>query len=194
MLPDLWWDPAFRDALQDAEQRRGVARWSALIDKEHGDIAAIFEAMVARDGKAFREALGQLHTAPHGRMTTVILLCKEAFKMAAGEGEVHDSLRTEAFSYTQVTGPSPKERHLYDDVTRRLAPGHLAIVCERFGELDRRLRVSSEEEERRLPAQAHESAGRTIGPFGFERFAPPQGYGVDEFVASWEAPREAARL
>ena len=36
-----------------------------------------------------------------------------------------DSLRTEAFSYTQVTGPNPKERHLYDDVTRRLAPGHL---------------------------------------------------------------------
>jgi len=194
LLPDLWWDPAFRDALQDAEQRRVFARWSALIDKEHGHIAAIFEAMVARDGKAFREALAQLHTAPHGRMTTVILLCKEAFKMAAGEGEVHDSLRTEAFSYTQVTGPSPKERHLYDDVTRRLAPGHLAIVCERFGELDRRLRVSSEVEESRLPAQAHESAGRTIGPFGFERFAQPQGYGVDEFCASWEAPREAARL
>ena len=87
-----------------------------------------------------------------------------------------------------------KERRLYDDVTRRLAPGHLGIVCERFAELDRRLRVSSEEEESRLPAQAHESARRTIGPFGFERFAQPPGFSVDEFVASWEAPREAARL
>ena len=28
----LWWDPTFRDALQDAEQRRVFARWSALID------------------------------------------------------------------------------------------------------------------------------------------------------------------
>ncbi len=186
----LWWDPAFRDALQDAEQRRVFARWSALIDEEHGHIAEIFQSMVARDGNRFCEMLARLHSAPHGRMTTVMLLCKAAYKMAAGQGLVHYWIQT------TVAGPNPKERHLYDDVTRRLAPGHLAIVCERFAELDRRLRVSSEEEEvRRLPSRLDTNAKRTIGPFGFERFTPPQGFGIDEFVASWQMqPSAGGRL
>ena len=177
----LWWDPAFRAALADAEHRRVFGRWSALIDKEHSHIAEIFGAMVARDGKGFRQALAKLHSAPHGRMTTVMLLCKEAFKMAAGEGVTHHCLRNPT-----IRGPNARARHLYDDVTRRMPPGHLAILCERFAELDRRLRVSNEEEARRLPAQANQNSRRTIGPFGFERFTPPQDFGIDEFVASWE--------
>ena len=34
-------------------------------------------------------------------------------------------------------------------------------------------------------AWLNQSARRTVGPFGFERFTPPHNFGIDEFVASW---------
>ena len=38
-------------------------------------------------------------------------------------------------------------------------------------------------EERRLPDEADERDGRTIGPFGYERFAVLE-YGLEDFIAS----------
>ena len=77
-LPNVhWrhWTPGFFHYLSP-EARNQFERWDRLFFDEFDVISEIFHAAIARDADAFRAGFEKLHSSPHERLVTLVMLSR----------------------------------------------------------------------------------------------------------------------
>jgi ectoine hydroxylase-related dioxygenase (phytanoyl-CoA dioxygenase family) len=158
------WEPSLIGDLPSG-LRRGFEGFDRLYQQELDRFEVIFRAMIYKKEKAFLVALAQLHPATSGRMSTLSLLSKLAIKL-----KVHKDTQSGAV-------PWFNEGDMVNLGTRFSAE-EADQLCDRFAELDRRLRSPT----------TQQISGFQGTDTEYEMNHLPEGFGVQEFVASWEDP------
>jgi len=156
------WEPGLIGDLPPGprEQFEGFDR---LYRDELDGFETIFRAMIEKQEPAFIDALGRLHPGKEGRISTLALLSKVAMKV-----KVHKDSNGETIPWFNEG----------DMVAfgNRFTISEADQLCNRFAQLDRRLR-------RPTPQQIGGFQGTDTN---YEMNDLPAGFGVEDFVASWE--------
>jgi ectoine hydroxylase-related dioxygenase (phytanoyl-CoA dioxygenase family) len=156
------WEPGLVGDLP-SNLRGRFEGFDRLYKNELDGFEAIFGAMIQKRETAFQKALAKLHPATSGRMSTLALMSKVASKLKAhkdiGKGAV----------------PWFNEGDMVN-LGSRFTAEEADQLCDRFAELDRRLR-------RPTPQQISGFEGTESDD---EMNHLPEGFGIQEFVASWK--------
>ena len=156
--------------------------------REMDEIEAALRAIIQRDAKAFLERLGRLHPGASQRMTTVVLLSRLAAK-------AHLLTRPEvALLPREKQAPlvaGPVDNSVYFDLGDRFTPAETECLQARFT----RLNALLEQDRGRVHSQYAGVFGQLrpgVEPPDFEsrplrqfQTDMPEGFGVEQFVASW---------
>ncbi|MBM3279716.1 MAG: phytanoyl-CoA dioxygenase family protein [Candidatus Handelsmanbacteria bacterium] len=166
------WDGDFVPHLPAMAQQT-FARFDALWREEHRRIEAVFRAAIGREAAGFAQALAGLHPGPQGRTTALVMLSKVAGRLAE-----HKALEAQGLPPAETAAKVKAlwfGTEVFNELAGRFSAAEAAQLSGRFAELDRRLR---------LPAA--QAAPGFQGPASqYEPNAMPEGFGVDEFIASW---------
>ena len=157
-VPHFYWE---RELLQHASPtaREILSRFLELRDRELDTVTSLFRALIERDELSFHEELARLHPGEKQRLVSIIQLSKFAYK-----------IRFQPENY----GGDMKQSDL---VAERLSDGEIEELWERFEPLDVKLKT---EEDQFTP-------GFQSQPMKYNFEEMPEGFGVEEFVASWRA-------
>ena len=127
--------------------------------EERDVVEKVFRAILARDTLVFNALLAQLHPGEIGRMSTVVFLLKFLDKFV--------NLKKQSTIAGRKFHP--------ESLVLRFSEDELSILQDRFSILDSKLQYDQERHEPLFQ-------GMTSKYCFYER---PQGFDVDEFVASW---------
>ncbi len=157
--------------------------------KERDLIEATYRAIIEKDAAAFKTGLARLHPGANWRMTCVVLLCRLVDKIhllhtpeVAG---LPQDERAEA-----IAGPT--HHTFYLDFGDRFSTAEALALHQRFTPLSERLRQDGEKVHQHYAgvlaalkpdADPPNFRSRPLRTFHTEM---PSGFGVDEFVRSWD--------
>lgn len=160
-----------------------------LFDREGDEIERTLRAVIDGHGSRFREQVAILHPGSEGRMTTVVLLCRIAEKIALAHSPEVASLPEEERNRA-LSGPS--DGHYYGGLARRFSDLEAAALEKRFSLLTERLERDAAAVHKRYLAVHEELKPDAESPPDFEsrplrqfHCDMPEGFGIDEFVDSW---------
>ena len=173
------------------EDRAHFAEAEKHYDREREQIEAQFRAMIAGDERAYRDGLAALHPGEVGRMVSAVLMCRIANKVV----KLHRS---------EIAGMAVEERrplidgsppaYYAEDMARRFTADEAGVLEQRLAELNRRLEQDRERSDRRyaeifaeLRPEAENLPAFESRPLRTFNSEMPEGFGVDEFIASWGA-------
>ena len=161
-----------------------------LFDREGDEIERTLRAVIDGDGDRFRRQVAILHPGAEGRMTTVVLLCRIAEKIALAHSPEIAGLPEEERNRA-LSGPS--EGHYYSGLGTRFSDGEAAVLEKRFAVLTARLEQDAAAVHERYLAVHDELKSDAESPPDFEsrplrqfHCDMPEGFGIDEFVDSWQ--------
>jgi len=152
------WDLGFTSRLS-ADTRRQFERFVELHADERRVIEAVLRAALRRDADGFVRELAILHPGVEGRLVALVLLSKLV-------------LRLPSLAETKSAGYDRRK-----DIADAFTGDEIEAIGRRFAALDAALRA---------PA-GHFVPGFQDGPPGYFYNDMPAGFGVDEFIASWDA-------
>ena len=155
------WEPSLVGDLP-LHLRGRFEAFDALYQNELNGFEAIFRAMIQKRDTVFQAALAKLHPSASGQMSTLSLLSKVATRLKIHKDNPEDAV------------PWFNEGDMLD-LGGRFTTEEAGQLCERFSELDRRLR-------RPAPQSICGFQGTDAE---YEMNHLPQGFGVQDFVASW---------
>ena len=152
------WDLGFTGRLS-ADTRRQFERFFELHADERRVIESLLRAALRRDADGLVRELAILHPGVEGRIVALALLSKLVVRLP---------------------GLAQAEHAGYDlrkDIADAFTAGEIEAIGRRFAALDAALRAPAD----------HFVPGFQDGPAGYAFNDMPGGFGVDEFIASWEA-------
>ena len=139
--------------------RERFEHFFALHKQEREVIKSVLRAILWGDSTVFQERLAVLHPGEHGRMVTLILLSKFVNRLDG-------ILRQKQFGFD-----------LRKDIAEAFTPNEHLELVRRFAHLDAALRADGESA---IPGFQEERSE-------YELNAMPERFGIDEFIASWDA-------
>ena len=160
-------------------------------DRERAQIAAALRTVIDNDEQGFRDALAGLHPGEACRMVSVVLMCRIANKVI----QLHQP---------EIAGMSVAERrplidgsppaYYAEDMARHFTRDEANVMQQRLAELNRRLdqdRAASDrryaEIYKRIKPDAEHPPNFESRPLRTFNSEMPEGFDVDEFIASWGA-------
>ncbi|MBI4530073.1 MAG: phytanoyl-CoA dioxygenase family protein [Candidatus Latescibacteria bacterium] len=166
------WEPTFFRCLS-SPARQKFEMFTHLFEGEFDLIASIFRAMIDMDSEAFEVGLRQLHPGEKGRMVSVVMLSKLAFKM-------------QRFTHLAAENLPPDERirrlseqwpsvHDFDRLVGKFSSSDVDQLCQRFRTLDEKLKLNT----------MQEVVGLQGGETQYNPHDMPADFEVDDFIASW---------
>ena len=171
------------------QARAYFERTVELFDREGDEIERTLRAVIDGDGGRFREQVAILHPGSEGRMTTVVLLCRIAEKIALAHSPEVAALPEEERNRA-LSGPS--DGHYYGGLAARFSDAEAAALEKRFAVLTGRLEQDAAAVHERYLAVHEELKPEAESPPDFEsrplrqfHCDMPEGFGIDEFVESW---------
>lgn len=154
--------------------RDTFARWERWQTEEREATVATFRAIVDGDAAAFRERLARLHPGAGGRMTTVVLLCKEAERLRALKNPAHANL-SPAERAAAIHVDAHSYRHL-EAMASSFTDEEVATLWRRFARLDAALQRDHEETFPGFPG----------GPTRYAAIEMPANFEVEDVIRSWD--------
>ena len=152
------WNLGFTSRLPAATRRRFEAFFE-LHAGERRVIEAVLRAALQRDADEFARQLATLHPGAEGRIVALVLLSKLVLRLRV-------SPRPMTLGLTCArTLPTP------------FTASEISVIGHRFATLDAALRAPDD----------HLVPGFQDGPAGYSFNDMPAGFGVDQFIASWDA-------
>ena len=171
------------------QARAYFERTVELFDREGDEIERTLRAVIDGDGGRFRGQVAILHPGAAGRMTTVVLLCRIAEKIALAHSPEVASLPEEERNRA-LSGPS--DGHYYGGLATRFSDAEAAALEKRFAVLTARLEQDAAAVHKRYLAVHEKLKPEAESPPDFEsrplrqfHCDMPEGFGIDEFVDSW---------
>ena len=122
-------------------------------------IEAVLRAALERDADEFQRQLATLHPGAEGRMVALVLLSKLVLRLAG-------------LARTDRAGFDRRK-----DIADAFSAGEIESIERRFAALDAALRAPAD----------HVVPGFQDGPAGYAYNDMPARFGVDEFIAGWDA-------
>ena len=159
-VPYYYRDTSYAEFLSE-ECRRIVERQAAAHAKELDLLTSIYRSMLDRNETAFQESLAALHPGERGRLVAATLLSKLVYKIRFGS---HPTREGYGGDWTQDA-----------DIGPRFTDKEMDTLWSRFEPLDARLQA---DEEQFTP-------GFQSKPMRYYFEEMPEGYSVEDFVASW---------
>ena len=173
-----------------ADARVGLMRSAELYNRERDQIERTYRAMVAGDKSAFLSDLAQLHPGELGRMVSVVLLCRIANKVVKLHQPEIAKLSVE--ERRPIIDGSPPAYYT-ENLAARFTVAEAGVLTQRFAVLNNRLREDEDRVHQHYSALYAELKPDAQNPPDFEsrplrtfNSEMPEGFGVDEFIASWK--------
>lgn len=165
-------------------------RSAHLWAEERDRIEATLRALALRDEAGFLAGLADLHPGRKHRMVAVILLCHIAAKIT--QIQTPELATMSAVERRPLIDGSPPAAYS-EDMAARFTAEEAAALGERFAELHRRLDSEEARVEARYTRLHAELKPKATAPPNFRSRSlrcfnseMPEGFDVDEFVASWK--------
>ena len=185
------WDRGLGFTRHLSEQARKFYTRSAELYTEERDLVEFTLRAVAKGNEVeFSKRLAELHPGEQHRMVAVVLLYRIATKITLIHSPENAMMTVE--ERKKMVGESPPSE-FSENLAGRFTTAESAALGRRFAELARRLAADARQVEQHYTEVYEDLNPGEINPPDFEsrplrcfHSEMPVGFGVDEFVASWQ--------